>query len=198
MLLGSILLLVVRRVRRHIDIGLDSVAGNAPTRGHHIKRCAAESEIVLAYVGCCLSPVSQHMNWTELTRTGRPIYTKCQLIARVSVTTYFVLIGYRHCSKLGRLFLNTCIQMPNLHHPPHKTTLSCLCRVWCAGVNETIALNVFRLQIFCRRQSSVFGNIVTPPKRTRHRQDSFVVSGVAVWISFNGTVHKEFANCSLV
>ena len=25
---------------------------------------------------------------------------------------------------------------------------------------------------------------VTPPKRTRHRQDSFVVCGVAVWISF--------------
>ena len=24
----------------------------------------------------------------------------------------------------------------------------------------------------------------TPPKRTRHRQDSFVVSGVAMWISF--------------
>ena len=29
----------------------------------------------------------------------------------VRVTTNFVLIGYRHCSKLGRLFLNSCIPM---------------------------------------------------------------------------------------
>ena len=33
------------------------------------------------------------------------------------------------------------------------TRRSCLCRVWCAGVNWTIALNVFRLQVFYRRQS---------------------------------------------
>jgi len=34
----------------------------------------------------------------------------------------------------------------------------CLCRLWCAHVNWTIAVNVFRLQIFCQRQSSVVGN----------------------------------------
>ena len=37
---------------------------------------------------------------------------------------------------------------------------SCLCRVWCGGVNWTIALNVFRLQIFCRRQSRVVADPV--------------------------------------
>ena len=34
-----------------------------------------------------------------------------------------------------------------------KTRQSCLCRVWRGGVNWTIAINVFRLEIFCRRQS---------------------------------------------
>ena len=41
---------------------------------------------------------------------------------------------------------------------PDTTRRSCLCRVWYAGVNWTIALNVFRLQIFCGRQSRVVGN----------------------------------------
>ena len=36
---------------------------------------------------------------------------------------------------------------------PDTTKQSCLCRFWCAGVNWTTALNAFRLQIFCRRQS---------------------------------------------
>jgi len=48
--------------------------------------------------------------------------------------------------------------MPNLHRPPDTTRRSCLCRVWCAGVNWTNGLNVFRLYIFCRRQSWVVGN----------------------------------------
>jgi len=42
--------------------------------------------------------------------------------------------------------------MPDSHHPPDTTRRSCLCRVWCTGVYWTIALNVFRLQIFCRQQ----------------------------------------------
>jgi len=42
--------------------------------------------------------------------------------------------------------------MPDSHHPPDTTRRSCLCRVWCTGVYCTIALNVFRLQIFCRQQ----------------------------------------------
>ena len=45
--------------------------------------------------------------------------------------------------------------MPNTHRPPDSTRQCCLCRVWCGGVNRTIALNVFRLQIFSRRQSLV-------------------------------------------
>ena len=36
---------------------------------------------------------------------------------------------------------------------PDTTKPSCLCRVWRGGVNWTIAFNVFRLQIFYRRQS---------------------------------------------
>ena len=62
---------------------------------------------------------------------------------------------------------------------PDTTKQSCLCRVWCDGVNWTIAINVFKLQIFYRRQSRVAGQF-TPLKRARHRQDSFVVSGVVV------------------
>jgi len=38
---------------------------------------------------------------------------------------------------------------------PDTTRRSCLCRVWCAGVNRTIAANVFRLQVSCRRPSRV-------------------------------------------
>jgi len=40
--------------------------------------------------------------------------------------------------------------MPNSHRPPDTTRQSCLRRVWCAGVNWTIALNVLRLRISCR------------------------------------------------
>ena len=29
----------------------------------------------------------------------------------VSITTYFELIGHRHCSELGRLVLNACIPL---------------------------------------------------------------------------------------
>ena len=35
-----------------------------------------------------------------------------------------------------------------------------LCRIWRGGVNWTIAVNVFRLQIFCRQQSSVVENLI--------------------------------------
>ena len=41
---------------------------------------------------------------------------------------------------------------------PDMTRWSCLCRFWCADVNWTIAVNVFRLQIFCQRHSWVVGN----------------------------------------
>ena len=79
---------------------------------------------------------------------------------------------------------------------PDTTRRSCLCRVWCAGVNWTIALNVFRLQMFCRSATvlSCRESNFTPPKRTRHcRQDSFVVSGVAVCVSLN---RPTFQHCS--
>jgi len=68
----------------------------------------------------------------------------------------------REHGKVGRsaAHLQTAHQpvMPNSHRPPDTTRQSCLCRVWRGGVNWTIAINVFRLQIFCRRQSWVVGN----------------------------------------
>ena len=48
--------------------------------------------------------------------------------------------------------------MPNSHRPPDTTRQSCLCRVWHGNVNWAIAINVFILQIFSRRQSWVVGN----------------------------------------
>ena len=70
-----------------------------------------------------------------------------------------------------------------------KTVLSVSCLVWRCELDK-IAINAFRVQFFCRSAtvlSCLSGILFTPPKRTRHRQDSFVcvVSGVAVWISFN-------------
>ena len=50
--------------------------------------------------------------------------------------------------------------MPNSHRPLDTTGRSCLCRVWRGVVNWKIAINVFRLQIFCRRQSWVAENPV--------------------------------------
>jgi len=30
-------------------------------------------------------------------------------VQRYVTSTYFILIGYRHCSELGRVVLNTCV-----------------------------------------------------------------------------------------
>ena len=49
---------------------------------------------------------------------------------------------------------------------PDTTKQSCLCRVGHDSVNWTIAINVFRLKIFCRRQCSVVENPVHTPKAT--------------------------------
>jgi len=51
------------------------------------------------------------------------------------------------------------IQLGNLGNaqstaPARKDkTVLCVCRVWCAGVNWMIVMNVFRLRIICRRLS---------------------------------------------
>ena len=66
--------------------------------------------------------------------------------------------GWTKCLRCTKLFGSSI--MPNSHCQPDKTKRSCLHRVWCAGVNWTIATNVFRLRIFCRRQSRVVGNPV--------------------------------------
>jgi len=65
---------------------------------------------------------------------------------------------------------------------PDTTKRSCLCRVWCTGVNWTIALNVFKFSVDDSLELSEIQ--FTPPKRTRHRQDIFVVSGVMMRINF--------------
>jgi len=69
-----------------------------------------------------------------------------------------------------RAFSNMHLQhrlKPNSHRTPDTTRQSSLCRVWRAGVNRTIAANVFRLLIFCRRQSSVVENRVASGRPLR-------------------------------
>ena len=48
---------------------------------------------------------------------------------RVSVTAYFVLIYYRHCSEFGRLVMNTCI-------PTELFTAKLANSSSCAAVNK--------------------------------------------------------------
>ena len=83
-----------------------------------------------------------------------------------------------HCPLIGNRTV-----MPNSHRPSDTTRQSCLCRV--SGVPVWIGRSLWTCpDFFCRRQSWVVGNpIHTLTKRTRHRQDSFVASGVAVQIS---------------
>jgi len=68
---------------------------------------------------------------------------------------------------------------------PDTTKQSCLCRVWRGGVNWIIAVNVLNFQISVGDSLQLSGIQFTSQKLTRHRQGSFVVSGEAVWISFN-------------
>ena len=66
--------------------------------------------------------------------------------------------------------------------------------VWRAGVNWIIAMNVFRLQDSLSATDSLELSRIqlTPPKRTRRRQDSLVVSGVAVWTSSDAAHYKIY------
>jgi len=58
-------------------------------------------------------------------------------VQRVSVSSYFVLIGYRHYSELGCLVLNTCILMGLF-------TLSEFANSSLCDVNTPIGINVFK------------------------------------------------------
>ena len=70
---------------------------------YNIPTHAARAPLALVTVMKTCS--QQHTNWTELNKS-----TKRWLAMRASVTTYFVLIGYRRCSRTARrLVLNTCI-----------------------------------------------------------------------------------------
>jgi len=74
-----------------------------------------------------------------------------------SVCDFSVTVPQAQDSRRPQRPLRTLSLMPSSHRPPDKTRRSCLCRVWCADVNWTIAVNAFRFQIFCRRQSRVVG-----------------------------------------
>jgi len=63
---------------------------------------------------------------------------------------------------------------------PDTTKQSCLCRVWCDGVNWTIAKLTCSNFKFSIGDSPRVAGQFTPLKRARHRQDSFVVSGIVV------------------
>jgi len=66
------------------------------------------------------------------------------------------------------------------------------CRVWCAGVNWTIALNVSRLQrFFCRRQS-LSCRVSSSRRRGRHDTDRTVLSGLAWRCEWGITVKAKF------
>jgi len=75
---------------------------------------------------------------------------------------------------------------PTQFTPPHQTRQDgpvCVVSgepraVWIGRRGRTIALSVFRFQ----NSLELSGIQFTPPKWTRQRQDSFIVSGVAVWI----------------
>ena len=67
--------------------------------------------------------------------------------------------------------------MPSSHRPPagrDKTVLSASCLTWRCEF-DIIAIGVFRLQFSVGDSLELSGIQLTPPKRTRHRQDSFVV-----------------------
>ena len=68
----------------------------------------------------------------------------------------------------------TCLAVEPTHFhtsTPDTTKQSCPCRVRRGGVNWTVAINVIRLQIFCRLDSLELSGIqFTPPKRTRNRR----------------------------
>ena len=96
----------------------------------------------------------------------------------------------RHCaSGIGTLLFpentknnsTTVTLMSSLHRQPDTTKQSCLCRVWRSGVNWG------QLLLTCSDFKSSVGDSLelsgiqfTTPKRTRYRQDSFVVSGASV------------------
>ena len=66
---------------------------------------------------------------------------------------------------------------------PDTTRQSCLCRVWTRRCKLDDCSKRVRTSDFpSATASSRRGSNSHPPKRTRHRQDSFVVSGVAVRI----------------
>jgi len=98
-----------------------AVARNLALHAH--KPCSAgDAGLILAVLGTWADEFERTMtmkskrsvrstwvelNWTELTRTSRPSYTSRWLVShtdqRVSVTTYFVLIVYRHCCETRSL-----------------------------------------------------------------------------------------------
>ena len=77
---------------------------------------------------------------------------------------------------------------PTQFTPSHQTRrdgpVSVVFGVWRAGMNWQLLLTCSDFKFSVGDSLELSGITFTPPKRTRHRQDSFVVSGVAVCIGF--------------
>jgi len=87
---------------------------------------------------------------------------RCELTAG-QVRSASECVRRSHCAARHSYAVRTC-RADSVHTAtPDTTRRSCLCRVWCAGVNWTIAPSVSRLQIFLsatvlsRRESSSHG-----------------------------------------
>jgi len=104
-------------------------------------------------------------------RSGRPDISTFYVIYKLLFPTHdflyivYIVLDCNHCI----LYIATC-------YAPDTTRRSCLCGVLCAGVNWRCPGFVFSVGDSLELSGIQFAL----PKRTRHRQDSFVVSGVAV------------------
>ena len=82
------------------------------------------------------------------------------------------------------------------HTRHEKTVLSVSCRVVCIG---QLLLTYLDFKFSVGDNLELSGIQFTPPKRTRHEQDSFVLSGEAVWISCNwkGVYPVQFSSAAV-
>jgi len=82
---------------------------------------------------------SYELNWSD--RKWSTKFTKgveiCATFS-VNITAYFVLIGYRHCSELGRFILSSCFNETD--HTRVRKPQSC-------NVNVPVGKHVFRTQV---------------------------------------------------
>ena len=114
---------------------------------------------------CCLCRVYDDVNWVDPTSAFcvgvRPAVAPAVPAPPDTLRRWTHLSGGRADS---------------IHTTKSDTTRrSCLCRVWCAGVNLTIALNVFRLQLSVGDSLELSG-IHNLHRRSGHDTDKTVLS----------------------